>query len=278
MERTVLLIPTNDPEAVLIFQIATALGIPTLQSGQPHGAVLEREKDLLQKIRASGATRVVIVEMPGLETEKAIRQAGIDLEIIDHHQYTDLDRAHDAKGRELPSSLIQFLKRFRIMDAKLKRLGFDPRLVRGIAILDQGFVWLALKRGYAWREIHRLFAYTDELMGSVRNMRDEEAKREVAQRAWDKRRRWKKYFIVEGEGNLSLRPRLSRIVALARRKPTPLIVIEHGRGFIYVQETDKAQKLFDHFGGFTFGEHHNWGYKNAGAKKKVTVDDVLKVL
>ena len=115
-------------------------------------------------------------------------------------------------------------------------------------------------------------------MALVRDMGGEARKMKAAEKAWDKRKQFGDYFIVEGEGNMSLRPRLSRIVALARKKPTPLIVVEHGRGFIYVQETPHAQDLFERFGGFTFGEHQNWGYKNEKGKKRVELGDVLAIL
>jgi hypothetical protein len=51
-------------------------------------------------------------------------------------------------------------------------------------------------------------------------------------------------------------------------------VNEKGRGFIYVQDSDAGPSLFKAFGGFTFGQGQNWGYKNAGAKKKVTLEMV----
>ena len=59
---------------------------------------------------------------------------------------------------------------------------------------------------------------------------------------------WNGYSIVEDDTNMSMRRRVSRIIALEMKKPTPLIMVEKGRGFIYVQETDQAMELFEKFG------------------------------
>ena len=75
-----------------------------------------------------------MVEMPGPKAEARLRNIGVKLDIIDHHHYTGLSRAHDAKGRLLPSSLEQFLAMFKITDRQLKSWGMNSRLVRGIGI------------------------------------------------------------------------------------------------------------------------------------------------
>ena len=278
-DSTLLIVPPNDPEAVLIHQIAKAMDLLVHRSPQAHGATLDQEKDVVEKVKESGAKRVVIVEIPGVKTEDKIKKLGVEVVIIDHHQYTDLDRSRDMKtGKSLPSSMFQFLKLFKLGDVRLKKLGFDPRLVRGIAIMDQAYVWGAERRGYSWKEIGRLMEYQDELMATVRSQAGEKRKLAVVKKAWDAREAWNGFFIVQSKTNTGLRSRLSRIVALEMKKPTPLIIVEKGRGFIYVQESPRANKLFKTFGGFTFGEHRNWGYKNAGATKKITLKDVQNAL
>src|SRR3989338_4178592 len=130
-KQTVLVVPPNDPEAVLISKIAKALEIPRIKSGQPHGASLDKEPKILQKIREGGWERVVVVEMPGPKIEKRLREKGIEVVIIDHHRYDKLDRAVDPKtGKLLPSSLEQFLKILCITDQQLRTAGFDPKLVK----------------------------------------------------------------------------------------------------------------------------------------------------
>ncbi|KKW33270.1 MAG: hypothetical protein UY77_C0002G0018 [Candidatus Uhrbacteria bacterium GW2011_GWA2_53_10] len=279
-KKTVLIVPPNDPEAVLISQIAKKLEIPRIKSNQPHGASLDKEPKILQKIREGGWKRVVVVEMPGPKTEKRLREKGIEVVIIDHHRYDRLDRAvHPKTGKLLPSSLEQFLKLFRITDRKLKAAGFDPKLVKAIGLMDRGYVWELMKVGYTKAGIRKVIEYQSELMHSVRgDMRNEEKKNQLAREAWEKREVWKKFFIVRAEQPIEIRSRISLIVALEVGKPTPLIIEEAGRGFIYVQESDYAIQLFKKFGGFTFGMDRNWGYRNQGKAARVTVEVVQKFL
>lgn len=278
MSDTVLIIPPNDPEAVLISRLADTMGLPVIRSRQGHGASLDKEKGLVAKVKKGRFERAVIVEMPGPKTEGKLREAGVEVVIIDHHQYTGLDRAHDAKGRQLPSSMEQFLKRFRLTDARLRKLGFDPKLVRGIGIVDRAYVWGALEAGYSWRDVRKLFAFQDELMADLHDPREEAKKMLIVENAWKRHKEWNGYAVVETDAQFAVRPRLSRVIALDRKRPVPLILVEKGRGFIYVQESPKAYELFEKFGGFTFGEHQNWGYENKGARKPVALADVKRVL
>lgn len=279
MGTTVLIVPPNDAEAILISQIALKAEIPTIISKQTHGASLDKGRDYVAEIKKGGYKRVVVVEMPGPKAEARLRKAGIELVIIDHHHYTGLDRAHDPKtGRMLPSSLEQFLDLFSLTDKKLRALGFDPLLVEGIGAMDRGFVWALQDEGFSKKDIKRVLAFHDKLLEHINNPKTEARKMELAQSAWQKRRKWHGYFIIESRADVQLRPRLSRIVALEIGKPTSLIILEHSRGLIYVQESDRAMKLFETFGGFTFGLDRNWGYRNEPGKPKVTLISVQKVL
>lgn len=277
-KHTLLVVPANDPEAAMIIEIARAMAFDLWVSRQPHGAVLEQEKDLLEAIRDEDYDRVVIVEMPGPKSEAKLEAQGREVVIIDHHEYTGIDRARDKRGKYLPSSLEQFLKTFRITDEKLASLGFDPRLVKGIGIWDRGFYWACEKEGYKKSEIKKLIAYREELMDPYRDRTHEEEKDEVARKAWEKRKMWKDFVVVEDKTDISIRGRLSLIIALEIGTPTPMILVEKGRGFIYVQESDFAEELFEKFGGFTFGSGRNWGHKNRGAKKKVELKEVKAFL
>lgn len=277
-ENILLIIPPNDAEALLITKIGEFMGIPMIRSHQTHGASLDTEKEVMDKIRSGNYEEVIVVEMPGTKTENKIRALPVKLTIIDHHHYTGLDRARGKTGRLLPSSLQQFLKRFRLTDEKLKRLGFDPWLVRSIGYLDQGYAWLLKEKGYTRSEIKAVFHYHDELMASIRNQKNEKRKQLFVEEAWKKRKHWQDFFIVESKADAQLRPRLSRLIVERLNKPTPLIIIEHKRGLIYVQESPHAMALFNHFGGFTFGMDRNWGYRNEKGKKPISLDDVKKFL
>lgn len=253
--------------------------LPVIRSPQGHGASVDKEKDLVKRVKAGKYKRVVIVEMPGVRTEEALRKAGIEVVIIDHHEYTDLDRARNPKtGRMLASSIEQFRKLFRLTDPKIKELGFTPRMIKAIGVMDRGYVWALLKEGFTKSDVREIFEYQDRLMDAVRDPSKEAAKMTEAQKVWEVREVWKEFFIVRGKGPSSLRVRLSRIVALTIQKPTPLIIVEKDRGFIYVQESPKAKRLFKRFGGFTFGFGLCWGYKNEKGKPKVKLVDVQAVL
>lgn len=279
IQRTVLIVPPNDAEAILIRHIAAKLGIPLIVSNQTHGASLDKGRDYVSLVKNGGYEKAVVVEMPGPKAERRLRQAGIKLCVIDHHHYTGLDRAHDSKtGRLLSSSLEQFLKMFKITDARLRALGFDPKLVRGIGVMDRGFIWGLKEEGWSKKDIDRILAFHDKLLEEIHNPKTEARKQALAEKAWIRRKKWKQYYIVETKADIQLRPRLSRIVALKIDKPTPLIVIERVRGLIYVQESDHAMDLFKQFGGFTFGMDRNWGYRNEKGKKRIILRDVKRVL
>lgn len=276
--RSVLLIPPNDPEAVAIYRIAKALGLPVIRSPQPHGATLEEEPDIVALIKEGGWKRVIIVEIPGPKTEEKIRKLGVKLVIIDHHRYANLDRAHDAKGKLLLSSMEQFLALFKLTPAKLRALGFEPRLIKGIALMDRGFVWALMDAGYSKAEIRKVTDYQMELMGSVRDLSGEMEKRKIVEAAWKKRKKWKGFLVIEDGHDIGIRAGISFLIALNIGKPTPVIMAEKQRGFIYVQESDHAIRLFKEFGGFTFGLDRCWGYKNGGRAKKVTLAAIKKAI
>jgi len=277
-KSTLLVVPANDAEAAMIIELGRALGLDLWVSSQPHGATLEKEKELVPALKEGGYERAVIVEMPGPNVEKQIEKKGIELVVIDHHDYDGLRRAKDARGQYLPSSLEQFRKLFRLTDKKVEELGFDSMLVGGIGIMDRGFVWALQDAGYTKAQIKKVISYQNELMMPYRDEKNEEKKQRIAERAWEKRKVWNEFLVIEDKTDVSLRGRISLIIALEIGQPTPLILFEHGRGFIYVQETDYAEALFKKFGGFTFGSGRGWGRKNAGAKKKVSINDVLDFL
>ena len=279
MKNIVIIVPQNDPEAILISQLAEKLGLPVIKSRQAHGASVDKGRDFVAAVKEGGYKRVVIVEMPGLKTESELKKSGVKVEIIDHHNYDELDRAHDTKtGKLLPSSLEQFLKKFRIDDKKLKALGFNPLLVRGTGALDRGFIWALQKEEFSKEEIKQVLTYQKSLTASVREIKDEAKKDAVAQQAWEKREKWQDFFIVTDSSAQGLRGRVSFVVAEERGEPTPLIIVEKKRGFIYVQESDYAKALLRYFGGFTFGMDRNWGYRNMKGKKRVSLEKVKAFL
>ena len=83
--------------------------------------------------------------------------------------------------------------------------------------------------------------------------------------------------MITTRANVQLRPKLSHIVVEEIGRPTSMIIVEHGRGLIYVQESPYALHLFERFGGFTFGLDRNWGFRN-DSQKKITLMDVKNAI
>lgn len=277
LKKTVLIVPPNDAEAVMIQRIAQQLQLPMIVSKQSHGASLDKGHDYVSEVRAGDFTHVVVVEMPGPKAEAKLRKLGVKVTLIDHHHYTGLSRAHDAKGKLLPSSLEQFLKLFRVTDAQMKRWGFDPRLVKGIGIQDRGYVWSLQDEGYSKAQIKQVMDFHDSLIAHLRNPKTDARKDRLALDAWKRKKKWREFWIISTRADVQLRPKLSRIVVEEIGRPTSMIIVEHGRGLIYVQESPYALHLFERFGGFTFGLDRNWGYRN-DSEKKVTLSDVKRAI
>ena len=274
-KKTVVIVPTNDAEAVLIALLAEKKGFDVLRSRQSHGASLDKGRNYAQEIQKGGWERVIVVEMPGLKTEEHIRELGCELVIIDHHNYTGLERARNPHTHQyLPSSLEQFLRVARITQAHMRCWGLSPKLVKGIGLFDRGFVWELKKQKYTPKDIQEVLRYERELMGE----REDQKRQEATQKAWKEHRRWKTFFLVENESIYLLRGSLSLFLALKRKKPTPLILWEKKHRRFYVQETAYAQALYKHFGGFTYGTHKHWGYRNDQEHHQITLQEILDFL
>lgn len=277
-EKTALIIPPNDAEAMMIRKLADKLQLPVIESKQLHGASLDKGHDYVGEVKRGGYRHVIVVEMPGPLAEAKLRKMGVKLDIIDHHHYTGLSRAHDKQGRLLSSSLEQFLEMFKVTDAQLKRWGFESRLVRGIGIQDRGYVWALQDDGYSKKEIQEVMAFHDSLIAHLQNPKAEARKERLVQSAWKRKRKWREFWVITTRADVQLRPGLSRLVVEKIGKPTPMIIVEHGRGLMYVQESPYALHLFERFGGFTFGLDRNWGHKNVSGEKKITLRDVKQAI
>lgn len=256
----------------MITKIAVAAGIPMVISKQPHGANLSAEPDLGARLQAANqdAKRLVIVEMPGPEVEAALRTSGYELIIIDHHRYTDLDRMRHE------SSLEQFLAIFNIDDDRLTSLGFDPVLVRGVGLLDRGFVWELAKEGVPKEDAARIRAFYLSLADELNGPR--EVERAEALRAWNERTERDGVIIVtSGREDLALREALSFIVA-EHYEAAPELLFVQGKRRLTVQDSDAAPALFARFGGFTFGQDRCWGVQSTKEQPLPNIDDVLAVI
>src|SRR3989344_4010609 len=104
--RTALLCPRNDHESNVILKLAEKAGISIIQSSQEHGARLDQEPNLEQQLLELKKPDLWIVEIPGPDQEKVLAGKGLNVKVIDHHVYGELDRLEDPITAEAkPSSL-----------------------------------------------------------------------------------------------------------------------------------------------------------------------------
>lgn len=266
---SVLVCPRNDVESVVILAIAEALRIPCVVSEQAHGATLDVEPKVIDRIRAVNpiAHDVVIVEMPSVSAEDNLRELGFDVHVVDHHRYESLDRM------QMESSLEQFLKLFAIDEAMLIFAGFDPVLVLGVAMIDRGFVWELTKQGVNEEDRKRIIAYYREQSALLDANRLVEER--AAKEAWEHREIVEGVIVVRSEmKDLSIRDAISFLVA--EHFDTPPVVLIHQPGrIVYVQDTPTARLLQQTFGGFTFGQDLCWGKPVDASGEIPSVDEVL---
>ena len=271
LATTVLLCPKNDEESVLILKIAKAAGIPTVISQQAHGSRLELEKTLEKRLTTENpqAETVVIVEIPGPEREKELENNALKVVIIDHHRYEGLNRMKQE------SSLDQFLVVFGLTDEKLKELGFDPFLVKGVGMMDRGWVWELSREGIGKEDRKRIMDYYLSFLEDLGGARPEGMIE--ARKAWDSREERNGVIIVSTPTETRIRESLSLILAENFDEPPVSIVIE-GKHRISVQDTNKAPKLHEVFGGYVFGKDLCWGYPSTPEKPGPSVEEILRVL
>jgi hypothetical protein len=271
LATAVLLCPKNDEESVLILKIAKAAGIPTVISPQQHGAKLELEKDLEERLKKANpeAKTVVIVETPGPEREAELQKAGFEVVIIDHHRYEGLNRMKQE------SSLDQFLAVFDLSDDKLVEFGFDPFLVKGVGMMDRGWVWELSREGIEKADRKRIMDYYLSFLDELGGARPEGMIE--ARKAWESREEKNGVIIVKTPTDTRIRESLSIILAENYDEP-PVTLIVEGTQRISVQDTALAPKLHETFGGYVFGKDRCWGYPSTPEKPGPTIDEIMEVL
>jgi len=147
--ETTVLCPVNDGESNTIVDICRRLGIDVRISAQPWGATLDREPpENLTHMKAS----VVVVEMPSIELEQTLRQAGYQLHVVDHHYYPalGLDRRQAISSLEQVAAL----------------LGYSlTRWEAGIAMNDRDYIFGLFDAGYNKDEILAIRRFDLEAQG-----------------------------------------------------------------------------------------------------------------
>ncbi len=266
---SIIISPKNDVESLTIVALAEALHIPCIVSAQPHGATLDAEPNLVDRIRETNpvAHDIVIVEMPNVSTEDKLRELGFDVHIVDHHRYESLDRMRKE------SSLEQIRALFDMDDTTLAVAGFDPVLIRGVGLIDKGFVWELVKENVPEADRKRMITYYREQNASLDPNRQQEET--AAKQAWKNRKTIEGVIVVTSdESKLSIRDAISFLVAEEFETPPVVIISQPGR-IIYTQDTPTALALQQTFGGFTFGQNLCWGRPIDADGTLPTVDEVI---
>ena len=111
------------------------------------GATLFQEPD--EKF-ADLKKHVIIIEMPGVQKEKELKDKGHSLFVIDHHKYQDIDRSFSVSSLEQFACLISYhLNRWEM----------------GIALNDRGYIPALRKNGYSEEEILKIRQFDLETQG-----------------------------------------------------------------------------------------------------------------
>jgi hypothetical protein len=279
-QDVVLVCPDNDPESRLILLLAYRMQMCVIRSGQGLGATLERERgDIVELIKTTLRPKVWIVEIPGQEIEARLQDAGLEVVIIDHHSYGDLDRSRSSDGSLLPSSLDQFMTLANVDDARLRTWGFDPIVVHGIAIMDARFVQGLREEGFTHEHICRVLDFRRDC--SRAGFPDFDKAEAAAREAWRVRRTVADYNVVVGTSEVSIRGAVSTITIYEDCDTKPLIVVDKGGAEIFVHNVDPSvvdvlRSAFPN--GFTFGTGRCWGVNNARSGTTCTLDHILGVL
>ncbi len=247
LERVVLVCPRNDAESQTIMHLAEKLRMTIIVSDQKHGATLDKESDIAHKVDATPKQEVWIVEIPNAAVEETLRTQGLAEEVIDHHRYGSLDRTQSANGATLPSSLEQFMAKTHITDAELTVWGYDPKTIRGIGIMDHGFVQGLRDRQYDQTDIAQVIAFRQQLAAEVDPQYP--ARVRAAEQEWACRREQDGFTIVESTLSYDARAVISEAAMKEGKDTDPMIISVMSGTKFYVQNISPSGVgyLIDHF-------------------------------
>lgn len=203
IDGVVLFTVKNDPESEVVLRIAEHLNMAVCVSDQRHGASLDNEPYVLERLERSGCHEVWTLEIPGTSMEQAIIEAGYLLRIIDHHEYPKLglNRMYDRDENPLPSALHQFMELAKVDDVMLRVMGFDPALVHGIGIMDSRLIQGLREEGYTKSMILATMNFRDHILEATR--KDNTWIKNEARKAWQGRLEGDGYIVVNASGGVA---------------------------------------------------------------------------
>jgi hypothetical protein len=281
-KNTVLVCPDNDPESRMIQLIAEKMGMSLISSKQAHGAKLDREEHILDRVAESKKSEVWIVEIPGPEIEQVMKEHGLTVHIIDHHAYGKLDRATDQETRQLKnSSLEQFIDEAQVTDEELRAWGLDPKIVKGLGILDGRFAQGLRDEKYTQEEIAKVVDLSTEFSKQITP--DFEVIAKSAEDVWRKREDWNGYFLVKSDFPLDIRGAIGYRALREGLDCVPAIISSSSGKKLYLQNADpviikQLQKRISSSQSFTFGTGKCWGFDNSKGPDRLTLDQFLNHL
>ncbi len=202
-DGVVLFTVKNDPESEVVLRIAEHLNMAVCVSDQRHGASLDNEPNVLERLERSGCHEVWTLEIPGTVMEQAIIEAGYLLRIIDHHEYPKLglSRMHGRDENPLPSALHQFMELAKVDDVMLRVMGFDPALVHGIGIMDSRLIQGLREEGYTKAMILATLNFRDHILEGTR--KDNAWIKNEGRKAWQGRLEGDGYIVVNASGGVA---------------------------------------------------------------------------
>jgi hypothetical protein len=174
------------------------------------------------------------------------------------------------------SSLEQFLVQFDITDEKLTDHDLEPLLIRGVGLIDRGFLWELSAEGIDPKDAKRIREYYLSLMSELGGIPDRLT--QAAKQAWEAKVKHGDVFVVRSpvtEGHI--REALSFLVADLFDQPPQILILE-GDGRMTLQDSDLAPKLHEAFGGFTFGKDKCWGFAPEDGKPAPSLESILQIL
>lgn len=286
--QIVLVCPDNDLESRTILRLAYKLGMHVIRSMQNKGATLQKEPGgVVDLINATQAEHVWIVEIPGVEIEEQLRANGLNVVVIDHHDYGMLLRSRASDGSRLPSSLEQFLQLAGIDDELMVQWGLNPRIVRGIGILDALFVRGLREADYSQGVINIILDL------SARYARARAVTSEYGIEGWDRQQSvgkdaWKNRELVDGvivvtsDSDIPIRGVVSYLSIYDGLDEHPMAISSCGGSRVYLLnvEPETADKVRHHFAdarSYTFGSGRCVGLDNNWRGTHYTPRDLIAI-
>lgn len=143
-----LICPRNDLESATILELAVNYGLDVRESKQKHGGTLGKEPaENLENLKP----QVIIIELPDELAEKKLEVKGLEVIIIDHHNYQNVERW------QKKSSLEQFCE---LIDHTMT---LDQRAV---AVNDRDFIPGLFDFGFTFEKMSAIRRQEREITGT----------------------------------------------------------------------------------------------------------------